>query len=92
LVLARATGADATAVRAWLPGTRSPSGRYAERLAELSSIAERLSRVARAEPIRVWLLKPGVALGDDKPLVVIARGDYRRVTQLISAVESPAVS
>ena len=79
-------------MRAWLPGTRSPSGRYAERLAELSSIAERLSRVARAEPIRVWLLKPGVALGDDKPLVVIARGDHRRVTQLISAVESPAVS
>jgi 2-keto-3-deoxy-galactonokinase len=60
--------------------------------AELSSIVERLSRVARAEHIRVWLLKPGVALGDDKPLDVIARGDYRRVTQLISAVESPAVS
>ena len=90
--LARATGADETTVRAWLRGTRSPSGRYAERLAELSSIVERLSRVVRAEYIRVWLLKPGVALGDDKPLDVIARGDYRQVSQLISALESTAVS
>ena len=43
--IARATGATETTVRAWLRGARSPSGKHAERLADLSSIVERLARV-----------------------------------------------
>jgi len=37
--------------------------------------------------ISVWLRKPVPALDDDKPLEVIARGDYRRVAKLVSALE-----
>jgi hypothetical protein len=37
--------------------------------------------------IAVWLRKPVPALDDDKPLDVIARGDYRRVAKLVSALE-----
>jgi hypothetical protein len=44
------------------------------------------------EYIPVWLRKPLVALGDDKPLDVLARGDYRRLSRLISELESPTFS
>jgi uncharacterized protein (DUF2384 family) len=86
--IARATGANETTVRAWLRDTRSPSGTYAERLAELSSIVERLVRVMRAEYVPVWMRKPIPLLDDDKPLDVIASGDYRRVSGVVAGLEA----
>jgi Protein of unknown function (DUF2384) len=85
--IARATGAAPSTARAWLGGTRAPTGERAERLVELSALVERLSRVIDPSYIAVWLRKPVPALDDDKPLEVIARGDYRRVAKLISALE-----
>jgi hypothetical protein len=76
-------------VRAWLRDTRSPSGDHAERLAELSAIVERLARVMEAAYIPVWMRKPIALLDDDKPLDVIAKGDYRRVSRVVAGLESP---
>lgn len=87
--IARATGADETTVRAWLRDARSPSGTHAERLAELSAIVDRLVRVMQATYIPVWMRKPIPLLDDDKPLDVIAAGEYRRVSQVIAGLESP---
>ena len=85
--IARATGAASSTVRAWLAGTRTPTGDRAERLVELSALIERLTRVVDPSYIPVWLRKPVPALEDDKPLDVIGRGDYRRVAALVSALE-----
>lgn len=87
--IARATGADETTVRAWLRDDRSPSGGNAERLAELSAIVERLVRVMQPSYVPVWMRKPVPLLDDDKPLDVIATGDYRRVSRVIAGLESP---
>ena len=35
---------------------------------------------------RVWMRKP-IALDDDKPLDVIANGDYRRVSRVVAGLE-----
>ena len=43
--LARATGAAQSTSRAWLNGSRSPTGERAERLIELSALVERLERL-----------------------------------------------
>lgn len=89
--IARATGAAASTVRAWLARSRTPTGERAERLVELSALVERLARVVDPSYIAVWLRKPVPALEDEKPLDVIGRGDYRRVARLVSALEeSPA--
>jgi transcriptional regulator with XRE-family HTH domain len=85
--IARATGAASSTVRAWLAGTRTPTGDRAERLVELSALIERLARVVDPSYIPVWLRKPVPALDDDKPLDVIGRGDYRRIAALVSALE-----
>lgn len=86
--IARATGADETTVRAWIRGARSPSGERAERLAELSSIVERTVRVMQPTYVPVWMRKPIPLLGNDKPLDVIAAGEYRRVSRVLAGLES----
>lgn len=87
----RATGAAFSTARAWLAGTRAPTGEPAKRLVELAALVERLTRVMDPSYISVWLREPIPALDDDKPLDVIGRGDYRQVVKLVSALEeSPA--
>ncbi|MGA9875157.1 MAG: hypothetical protein WBQ21_05040 [Solirubrobacteraceae bacterium] len=90
--IARATGAAPSTVREWLARRSAPSGVRAERLAELSSLVERLARVIRPSYIPVWLSKPVPALDDDKPIDRIAQGDYRSVAHLISGIEDPGAS
>lgn len=90
--LARATGADETTVRAWGRGSRSPSGARAERLTELSAVVERLTDVMDRDYVRVWLLKPNGVLDDDKPLDIVAKGRYREVSALVSALAGTAMS
>ena len=63
--IARATGAAPSTARAWLAGTRAPTGERAERLVELSALVERLTRVMDPSYIAVWLRKPVPALDDD---------------------------
>lgn len=90
--IARATGVGVSTVGTWLRRTRRPTGARAERVAELSAVVERLSRVMEPGYIPVWLHKPLAILDDDKPLDVLARGDYRRVVRAIAALESPVAS
>ena len=86
--IARGTGADETTVRAWLRNDRSPSGTYAERLAELSSIVERLVRLMQPEFVPVWMRKPVPLLDDEKPLDLMAGGQYRRVSGVVAGLEA----
>lgn len=90
--IARATGVGISTVGTWIRRTRSPTGTRAERVAELSTVVERLAQVMEPAYIPVWLHKPLAVLDDDKPLDVLARGDYRRVVRAIAAFESPVAS
>ena len=90
--IARATGADETTVRAWIRDARSPSGKRAERLAELSSLIERLVRVMKPEYVPVWMRKPIPLLDDDKPLDLVSKGEYRRVSRVIAGLEGTGAS
>ena len=87
--IARATGAGVSTVGSWMRRTRVPTGERAERLAELSAVVERLARVIDPDYIPVWLHKPIIALDDEKPLDVLASGEYRRLSRVISELESP---
>jgi hypothetical protein len=88
-LIARATGAAPSTVRGWLSRKSSPSGVRAERVTELSSLVGRLMHVMDADYIPVWLTKPIEALNDEKPLDVIARGDYRLVSAVVRNLEHP---
>jgi transcriptional regulator with XRE-family HTH domain len=90
--IAGATGAAPSTVREWLNAHMAPSGAHAERLAELSSIVERLARVVRPTYIPVWLNQPMDLLDDEKPIERIAVGDHRAVERLISGLEDPGAA
>ena len=90
--VARATGTGRSTVNAWLRGTRHPTGERLERLAELAALVERLARVIDPEYVAFWLNKPVPALGDEKPLDVLAAGGYRQVSALVAELESPVAS
>src|SRR3954452_17903001 len=90
--IAAATGAKPSTVRDWLNGRSAPTGPRAERLIELAEMTDRLPRVKDARYIPVWVQPPLGALHHDKPVELLARGDYRRVAQLIAELEYPGVS
>jgi hypothetical protein len=91
-LIARATGAARSTVRGWLSLRSAPSGTRADRVAELSSVVERLTRVMDANYIPVWLSKPVEALGDEKPIELLRRGEYQPVARLISSLEDPGAA
>jgi hypothetical protein len=91
-MIAAATGAKPSTVRGWLAGRSEPTGARAERLIELAEMIKRLALVVRPESIPVWLQRPILALDDEKPIELIARGEYRRVAKLIAEIEYPGVS
>ena len=51
-----------------------------------------IPRVMQADFIPIWLTRPIEALDDEKPVEVLARGDYRRIAKLIGELEYPGVS
>ena len=92
--IARATGAADSTVRSWLAGKRKPTrnNQAAERLIELSAIVERLMRVIDPSYVSIWMRKPIPALDDRKPLDMIRNGDFRDVSKIVAALESPPAS
>jgi uncharacterized protein (DUF2384 family) len=90
--IAAATGAAPSTARAWVALKRIPSGARAQRIAELSSISERLLRVMDPEYIPVWMNKPVPALDDRKPIELISGGEYLRVARIVSALEEPVAT
>jgi transcriptional regulator with XRE-family HTH domain len=90
--IAAATGARPSTVRDWLNGRSAPTGARADRLIELGEITDRLSRVMEPGYIPIWLNRPLEALDDDKPVELLARGEYRRVARLIAELEYPGVA
>jgi uncharacterized protein (DUF2384 family) len=91
-LIATATGARPSTVRDWFAGRSSPTGKRAERLIELSEMTDRLARVMKAEYIPVWLQRPVPVLHDEKPIELLARGDYRPVADVIADLEYPGVT
>lgn len=91
-LIAKATGARPSTVRDWFAGRSSPTGKRAERLIELSEMTDRLARVMKAEYIPVWLQRPVPVLHDEKPIELLARGDYRPVAEVIAELEYPGAT
>jgi transcriptional regulator with XRE-family HTH domain len=90
--VAAATGAAPSTARAWLNGTRTPSGERLDRLMELLSVVERMRGVIPDDYASHWLRKPIRSLGDDKPIELIRRGEYRRVLAAVGRLEATNAS
>ena len=90
--IATATGAGVGTVTSWARATRRPSAGFRARLLDLIAIVDRLSRTMDAEYIPLWLNKPLLALGDERPLIALGQGRYKEVSRLVAELENDSFS
>ncbi|HEX2047700.1 MAG TPA: hypothetical protein VHF27_08050 [Acidimicrobiales bacterium] len=90
--VARATGVPLETVRAWLQDDGEPAGEEARRFKKLLDIVDRLTTVMNRDYIATWLRKSLQVLDGERPLDMLAHGDYEAVSRVVAALESPVAS
>jgi putative toxin-antitoxin system antitoxin component (TIGR02293 family) len=73
-------------VSRWLHRETAPRAEARERLLEILYVFDQLSRVLKPEAAHDWLLTPNEMLGHDKPVDLLAAGEYRRVLGVVEAL------
>jgi putative toxin-antitoxin system antitoxin component (TIGR02293 family) len=84
--IAQVTGSSPRSVSRWATARAAPRRDSEDRLLELKAVVDKLRSVLRDEPARLWLRSPNPSLDWEKPLDLIARGQYRRVIGAVLAM------
>ncbi|NOX30760.1 MAG: DUF2384 domain-containing protein [Actinobacteria bacterium] len=84
--LARVSETNPRSVARWRSQESAPRREAEERLLELRAVVELARSVMRDDAARFWMRSPNRDLGYDKPLDLIAAGQYRRVIDLLLAL------
>jgi uncharacterized protein (DUF2384 family) len=84
--IAHVTGSSPRSVSRWAGARVVPRRDSEDRLLELKAVVDQLRAVLRDEPARIWLRSPNPSLEWEKPLDIIARGEYRRVIGTVLAM------
>ena len=70
----------------WRRQQTVPRRQTEERLLELRAVVDLARKVMRDDGARLWLRSPNPDLGYEKPLRLIADGQYQRVIDLLLAL------
>ncbi len=84
--LARVTATDTRSVARWRAQASVPRRETEERLAELRTVVDLARVVMSSDAARLWIRAPNPDLGYEKPLDLVAAGQYRRVVNLLLAL------
>jgi putative toxin-antitoxin system antitoxin component (TIGR02293 family) len=84
--VARVVGTSPRSITRWQSAHSVPRRDSEERLLELKAVIDLLRDVLREQPARLWLRSPNPDLNYEKPLDVVARGEYQRVIDSIMAL------
>jgi len=74
-----------TVVR-WASRQAAPRGETRERLLELAVVSQRAAKVMKPEAVSIWLFEPNVFLDFERPVDLVASGQYRDVIGAIDAI------
>ena len=83
--LARVSDTNPRSVARWKADAATPRRDAEERLLELRAVVDLARRVMRDDAARFWMRSPNPDLGYEKPLDLIAAGQYQRVVDLLLA-------
>lgn len=81
--LARVTDTNPRSVSRWRSDAATPRREAEERLLELRAVVDLARRVMHDDAARFWMRSPNPDLGYEKPLDIIAAGNYQRVVDLL---------
>lgn len=85
--LARVSDSNPRSVARWRAGSAAPRRNAEERLLELRrAVVDLTLRVMSDDAARFWMRSPNPDLGYDKPLDLVAAGQYQRVVDLLLAI------
>lgn len=84
--LARVSDTNPRSVARWRAQESMPRREAEERLLELRAVVDLARRVMRDEAARFWMRSPNPDLGYEKPLDLVAEGQYQRVVDLLLAL------
>ena len=84
--LARVSDTNPRRVARWKSQGAAPRRLAEERLLELRAVVDLARRVMNDDAARFWLRSPNPDLSYDKPLDVVAAGQYQRVIDLLLAI------
>ena len=84
--VARVSGTHPRSVLRWQTDGSIPRRETEERVLELKAVVDLLRRVIHGDAARLWLRAPNPELGYEKPLDLIAEGQYQRVVNLLLAL------
>ncbi len=84
--LARVSETNPRSVARWRSQESAPRREAEERLLELRAVVELARSVMRDDAARFWMRSPNRDLGYEKPLDLIAAGQYQRVIDLLLAL------
>lgn len=84
--LARVSGTTPRTVARWKAEVATPRREAEERLLELRAVVDLSQRVMRDDAARLWMRSPNPDLGYEKPLDLVATGQYQRVVDPLLAL------
>ncbi|MYG94718.1 MAG: DUF2384 domain-containing protein [Acidimicrobiia bacterium] len=84
--LARVSETNPRSVSRWRSQETTPRRDSEERLLELRAVVDLARTVMSDDAARFWLRSPNRNLGYEKPLDLIAEGEYQRVVDLLLAL------
>lgn len=84
--LARVSATNPRSVARWKSHAAIPRREAEERLLELRAVVDLARRVLKDDAARSWMRSPNPDLGYDKPLDLVAGGQYQRIIDLLLAL------
>jgi uncharacterized protein (DUF2384 family) len=84
--VARVLGSTPRSVARWQSAAAAPRRESEERLLELKSVVDLARRHLRPESARLWIRSPNPELAYEKPIDLLAHGEYRRVIGALLAM------
>ena len=84
--VAKIVGTSPRSVSRWASGSAGPRARTRDRLLEVAAVVTELSRSLSPDAAHVWLHAPNPFLDFDRPVDLLAEGNYRRVLAAIEAI------
>ena len=84
--VARVLGSTVRSVARWQAAEVAPRRESEERLLELKAVVDLARKYLRPESARLWLRSPNPELSYNKPVDLIADGEYRQVVGALLAM------
>jgi len=84
--IAGVVGTSPRSIARWAHGEADPRARSRDRLLEVTAVVTELCQVLAGDAAHVWLFTPNPFLEFDRPIELVARGEYRRVLAAVAAL------